>query len=65
MPAYWIIGDSKGTKMQNFNLLTNLISKVNWYGSYTYVYALGIILVIIIIIRVIVNNDGGQGKYRW
>jgi len=46
--------------MQNFDLLTNLISKVNWYGN-LYVYALDIILAIIIIIRAI-SNDGGQAR---
>jgi len=48
--------------MQNFYLLTNLISKANWYENF-YVYALDIILAIIIIIRAI-SNDGGQAKYR-
>ena len=45
--------------MQNFDLLTNLISKAN-YGN-LYVYALDIILAIIIIIRAI-SNDGGQAR---
>ena len=46
--------------MQNFDLLTNLISKANWDGN-LYVYALDIILAIIIIIRAI-SNDGGQAR---
>ena len=65
--------------MQKFDLLTNLISKANWYSNlfaslsslaslnryyrYIYVYALGIILAVIIIIRAI-SNDGGQAKHR-